>query len=475
MSRLTAAVLAGAVVVSGLSVAAAGRDVPAPVEVARPPEQVPISRTALVCPEAPTTAKSDSTLFALVPPVADDGGSTDEGTATLTTLDGEESADLGTLAGPGQASLTELGPDQAPAVQLTADGSFAPGITAAQWTKEQSDSLSGLAISACGAAADDFWFPGVTTAVGSTSRLIVSNPTPAIAVVDLEFFGKGGKVKAVGERGIAVGPLTRQSLDLSTFAPGLDPATLHVSASSGRVAVALRTDRINGFTPAGSEWIAPSAAPGTDLVIDAGLADASGQQLELTNPGDRQALVKVQVIDTGGPFTPSGFENISIPPGSVRVKPLDAVTDGSALAISIRSSGSVLGAVVSEDDDAADFTMSSVGSPITDPAVVPVVPGTDLSLVFASGTRTSGQVSIEAFGRGGESIRTDEVNLKGFASTTWEPGKTGDRKPAYYVVTVTVDAGLQAVAHYDSDDGVATLPVSSGVYAVQRPGVQSAH
>lgn len=474
MNRLSVILATGAVVVSGVAVALAGRPAPAIDRQAPAGTDVALSNQTLVCPESAAKPESKVTLFAVTAPTDATG---DDGETVIGTLDAAAS-EVATLTTPGEAIVRPLGPDTRPAVQVAADGGLAPGLAADQWTFDDTKEAAGLSVAACAAAGDDFWFTGVNTDVGATTRLVLSNPSPAISVVDLGFYSTKGMVRDVGERGIAVAPFSREVLDLAQFAPGLAAATVHVHATRGRVVAALGTALVDGVDLAGTEWIGPSAEPGTDLVVNAPLAEAGSQQLQLTNTSDRQALVKVQVIDVGGPFTPTGFADISVPPGSVHIEDIGAVTERAGVALSVTSNVPVTAATVSTKDKAADFTTSGVGTPLTTPAVVPVIPDTDLSVAFASGSRTSGQVRIEGFSRSGESVGSEQVNLKGFTTTTWEPAARagsdkGGPKAAYYVVTVTVDAQMSASAQYVGAHGVASLPVTSSATVVQRPGVQS--
>src|SRR5262249_30349863 len=121
-----------------------------------------------------------------------------------------------------------------PAAVVMGEQGLAPGATAAQISVEKDKSHAGLSASGGLARADSWWFSGVTTTIGSTSRIILTNPTPAISVADLHLYGPKGPITAVGARGIALAPESATSIQLSRFAPGLQAMTVNVEATTGR-------------------------------------------------------------------------------------------------------------------------------------------------------------------------------------------------------------------------------------------------
>jgi hypothetical protein len=178
----------------------------------------------------------------------------------------------------------------------------------------------------------------------------------------------------------------------------------------------------------------------------------------------------VQVVGDSGAFVPSGLDSVRVPPGAVVTKDLGSIVDKDSAAILLSSTALVTGAVVSTSSKPTDVAVTSSSLPLSDPAVIAVLPDTDLTVAFSSAVRTGGQVSIEGFADGGRSVSSETVNLKGQTTTRWEPPKRS--KAAYFVVTVTVDGSMQAVAHYSGKDGVAALPVTSSTFTVTRPDVR---
>jgi hypothetical protein len=347
------------------------------------------------------------------------------------------------------------------------------GASAYQWSVE-GGRRSGRTVSACAAGAGDWWFDGVDTSVGSTSRLVLSNTTPAIAVVDLEILGPHGDVDTVGQRGIALAPNSQRAVDLARFAPNLAAASVHVDARVGRVTAAVETSLIKGVTPGGAEWLPPATAPSTDAVIDAALDGSRTQQLQIVNPADVEALVQVQVVDDSGPFVPAGLESVQVPPHTVKAVSLSKVSDNGPVSVRLSCDTPVTGAVVSTAKSGSDYAVTAPSAQLTEATVVPVIPGADMALSFTGSQQGSGEVRITGIDRKGDQVFADTVNLKGLRTTEWTPPKKPRGRPAYLLVSVVVDPHAQAVAHYTARDGVAALPLVPGVYSVVRPEVTAA-
>jgi hypothetical protein len=468
VSKIGAAVLAAAVLVSAGAVAVAGQAVDQPESPERSPSVVATTKATLACPQRPRRASTEATIFA-VSPVSEDGTAGHAGTVSASVLGSDSSGDLETLDVRGSAFVRPLADTVDPSVIVSAAGPISAGLTATQWSTETGASSAGTAASWCQAGADDWWFTGVSTSVGSTSSIVLTNSTPAIAVADLNFFGPDGPVTAVGERGIALAPQSQQTISLGRFAPGIDALTVNVHATTGRVTAALASELTSGVTPGGTEWLPAADVPATSILIDASFGSADERSLQITNPGDSEALVKVQVVDESGAFTPSGLEDLRVAPGAVVSEDLTDIVDKGAAAVSLSSTVPVTGAVISSVSRPNDFAVSVPSPELGTPAVVPAIPDSDLELAFSSSIRKGSAVEIVGFTADGTSVLIKSLNLTGRRTTTWQPPATS--KAAYYVVTVKVDGDLHAIAQYSGKDGITALPVLSGTYTVTRPDV----
>ncbi|MEP6667222.1 MAG: DUF5719 family protein, partial [Nocardioidaceae bacterium] len=406
MSRRSSGVVGGgALLLAAAAVAVTATASPTRQAVDRTPEVVPTTSVQLSCPGSPTDRRTSTSLFAVAPPRDDTTETSPGGELTALPLASTRQRPVAFSEEVGVPVATRLTTRDGPSVTVAGRGGLAEGAYAAQESVSQDRQLSGLAISACQQPADGWWFNGLDTSVGSTARLVLSNPTPAVAVVDLKFYGPDGVVKSVGARGIPVAPQSRQSLDLAKFAPGLDAVTLHVLANRGRVTAAINVSRVTGATASGSDWISPASAPSTDLLVNPGDSGPGEQRLVVTNPGRREALVQVRVLDAGGPFTPTDLKDIQIKPGRTEVVDISDITQNSSAALNVTSTVEVTAATVSERSRSPlDFTVATSSPALGDPAVVPVFQGSSVTLGFTTAQDGGGKVGLETYDGNGGSL-----------------------------------------------------------------------
>ncbi len=462
-----------ALLVAALAVFAMSAASPAPEAIDLKPDVVPSSSVQLSCPESPANRRESTSMFAVAPPGGQTTGDRANGSLIASPLSSSARDAVGTSDEVGVPVSTPLRRADKPSITVTGKGGLAAGAFAGQESVFDDQRVSGLAVSACQQPADSWWLNAVDTSVGSTARLVLSNPTPAVAVVDLKFYGPDGPVNAVGARGIPLAPHSRDSVDLARFAPGLDGLTLHVLAERGRVTAAVNVSRVNGATPAGNDWISPADEPSTDLVVNAGDGGPGDQRLVVTNPGRRDALVQVRVLGESGPFTPTGLKDLEIKPSRSRMLNISGITDSTSAALNVTSTVEVTAATVSERSrNPLDFTVTTSSPALREPAVVPVFSGTTGTLAFTTVKDGGGRVELEMYDDNGDSLGTEPVNVRAGATAIWSDKLP--RRTAYLVVTVRDGAGLQGVVTYHNGAGLASMPIVSGEWTVSRPAVRPA-
>lgn len=475
MNRILGAACALAVVAAGASVAVAGRSSDHLMEPPRSPEVVSTPTATLSCPESPATKQTETRLLVVSPAaVPADDVLPPEGTAEISVLAKADGRVLESLTTRGTPASLKLTPADRPSAVVRASGAMAPGLSGAQWSTARKDAGNGHAASLCQAPDDEWNFGAISTAVGATSRLVVSNPTPAVAVFDLEFFGPDGAVDAVGARGIAIASQSQQSFDLAQFAPGVEAMAMRLSVDSGRVVAAVHTDLVSGNDPDGSEWIPASQPPSTEVLVNPGYAKGTDNELQIANTSDREALVQVQIITDSGPFAPSKLQDLQVPPFSVLTEQLSDVTEQDAAAVHLTSTTPLIASVVDRSDRAGDFAVASSSPPISAPAVVPIIDDADLTLALTSSERARGQVVVTAYAPDGAEVSSTAFNLRGLTTKTWEPDAKTVRKAAYLVVSLPVELGLHGVAQFASQAGITSLPIAPGAYTLSKPSVEPA-
>ncbi len=103
-----------------------------------------------------------------------------------------------------------------------------------------SGDIAGLAAVPCLAPRNDTWLIGGSTALGSSARLVLTNPTGVASDVVVTFYGPAGKVDQ--DLSVAVGGHSQSTFLLEGVAAGLATLAAHVEATAaGVVALSFRT------------------------------------------------------------------------------------------------------------------------------------------------------------------------------------------------------------------------------------------
>jgi hypothetical protein len=209
----------------------------------------------------------------------------------------------------------------------------AAGAAALQATLGATGDLRGLAAASCTAASSDIWLVGAGTAEGERARLLLANPTPAAALLDVFVHGPSGRVKAPAGEGIVV-PSGRQiAVFVDALAPDAGEIAVHVATRSGRVVAALHHTRLRGFTPGGVDDVTAAAAPARSQVVPGVVVAAHGTSfVRVAVPGTAEAVVRVSLIGPDGTVAGAGAV-LGIPGGGVRDVALTGVADGSYSAV----------------------------------------------------------------------------------------------------------------------------------------------
>lgn len=125
--------------------------------------------------------------------------------------------------------------------------------------------IAGLAAVTCLTPREDSWLVGGATTTGASSRLVLTNPTDASSDVMVTLYGPDGPVDE--PQRLAVGARSQESVLLEGVADGLPSMAVHVEATGSGVTATLQDSRLDGFLPAGSDWIAAAEGPATRLVM----------------------------------------------------------------------------------------------------------------------------------------------------------------------------------------------------------------
>ncbi|MFV0252353.1 MAG: DUF5719 family protein [Beutenbergiaceae bacterium] len=311
---------------------------PEPAAVEIPSYTVSADKTSWVCAAAPTlpTASAGDDI-AYDPELGTGGGqlSTEvrmmalgEPAAPELTFGevGTEGAVAGTAAGLALAVATDIA-DPTVSVVTGSNGEvpLAGGLAVA---RADAGDLRGLSVSSCGQPITSAVLVGGSTSLGSSTRLVLSNPGQTVATVTLTGWSGTGPLPEIAP--IVVPPGQVQALLLETISLS-ERLAIRVDVAGGRVVPTLQDSSLDGLIAAGTETIGPAADPATEVFFSAVpllVADEAAANLRLLNPDEQAATVSVDLLGPDGPEALEGAQDTVIEPGSVLDISLAGVHEG---------------------------------------------------------------------------------------------------------------------------------------------------
>lgn len=314
-------------------------------------EVQPVDSSTGVCPEPGSTDGSLTTSMVTVVP--DLPGQDRDGEAIIDFLDGGDSdgsggagedagndADAerrGGLSAPGDVVLVSSLESRLPALDVRTLGGLAPGLVAAQTTRDSFSDGRGLASQPCLAPGTSWWFVGGGSTPGRETSLVLVNPEATQAELEVAIKGPDGPVSTPRLRGLVIEPRSRVVVRLSREAPRLPVAAWRVTVRQGRVMAALADREAEGFIPRGADWIPASVDPSTRVLVPGVAGGAGGRQLLIHAPGDLTATVRIRLITAQGSFVPSSAPEVEVPGGTVLAVDLDESLQGEDATVDLQS------------------------------------------------------------------------------------------------------------------------------------------
>ena len=161
---------------------------------------------------------------------------------------------------------------------------------------------------------------------GQGAKLIIINPEPDEALIDVTLSGPAGEITGDGLRGITIPANSQHEIDLGPLAGSLDAVGARVRSSVGRVLAVAQVSRDKGGD------FATSTVQSTRLMVAAIPAGASKATLLLTNPGTSRNVVRIEALGEGGRFDLPGFESYAVDAQRTIAIDLTAAIEGAHLA-----------------------------------------------------------------------------------------------------------------------------------------------
>jgi hypothetical protein len=265
--------------------------------------------------------------------------------------------------------------DQAVAVAATAVGPLSGGLEAEQVSRGVDGLQRGLAGTRCEGTSADTWFVGGATTAGVATQLMLVNPYDDDALVDVELYGKGGRIEAPGAEGILVEGRERRVVDLAELAPDESALALHVLAREGRISPAVRDARVHGETPWGVDWV-PRAGRPSSVVDLPGVAPGNGRRvLYVAAPGEDNAEFSVQLTLSDGQVVPTGYDLETVLAGRVVALDMTKAIAGRSTSIRVQAEGApVLASMLVENraryNPIQEFAYVGAARALDGPAVI---------------------------------------------------------------------------------------------------------
>lgn len=176
----------------------------------------------------------------------------------------------------------------------------------------------------CATAPSDRWYlANGTTARGAAEFLVLFNPFPDDAVVDITFDTNEGRAEPEGTQGLPVPPGSTTVVDLTVTGPlRQDDVAAAVVARRGRLVVE-RVQTFPGIAGQGIGLTLAAPAPAEVWTFPEGInQEGVVETWAVFNPTDRQAIVSLEIVPDEGPALEP--LDLTIEPGRQQVQVADA-------------------------------------------------------------------------------------------------------------------------------------------------------
>lgn len=259
--------------------------------------------------------------------------------------------------------------------------------------------LRGLAAAACQDPGITQWLVGGGTELGTTTELVLSNPSRTPATVTLDLWGAGGELALAGPSTYLVAPGGQVTTLLGGLAAEQNRLVARVSTSGAMVTAYLQHTVLDGLTPVGVDFVTAGAEPATAQVLTgvsveaSEVTDADVALLRVLAPhGDGTASVRVLGAD--GQQVLRGAETVELVAGAVTDVSLAGLPAGTYTVVVQADTVVVAGAQMTRTGK-ADPDQPLVGTP-KDRAWVATRQDRSATAIAALPSGTQGRVVLTA-------------------------------------------------------------------------------
>ncbi|WP_062312030.1 DUF5719 family protein [Demequina rhizosphaerae] len=225
----------------------------------------------------------------------------------------------------------------------TGAGFLAEGDVAASVERIGGGDVAGLSAASCVAPVRDQWLVGGSTALGSSARLVLTNPSDASTEATVTLYGGLGELEEHAV--VSIAPGGQQDLLLESVVAEVPALAVRVVATGAGVVAHLQDSRLDGFQPAGTDWVGRGSAPSTRLVVPGVGAEAEDAATTLRLMAPDGATADLMLAGDEGLVEWGGVSGLALEPGVVTEVEVPALASG---AVEIRADAPVVaGAMIS--------------------------------------------------------------------------------------------------------------------------------
>lgn len=187
-----------------------------------------------------------------------------------------------------------------------------------------SGDLRGLTAAGCLEPQSDTWLVGGSLSPGTTSRLVISNPSKTTSSVSITLFTDSGQIEPVGGQRMVLAAGTSREMLLGGLLTGSGPISVRVRASDAPVAAYVATHTLDGLVPHGVSIVSPAVKPQERaVVVGPGATAKSGKRtLRIVNPhpvpvvSTWQGISADGIVNKGAAVTVAAQSSVDVDLGS---------------------------------------------------------------------------------------------------------------------------------------------------------------
>ncbi|WP_084124208.1 DUF5719 family protein [Demequina sp. NBRC 110054] len=195
------------------------------------------------------------------------------------------------------------------------DAEVVEGLFGASIERVSDGDIAGYAALACATPATTQWLVGGSTALGSSARLVLVNPTQSNVEATVTLYSGSGRIDA--QHVVAVGAGGVEDVLLEAIQDGIEATAVRVDATGAGIVAAIQDSALDGLQPAGTDWIASVTELGTSLVVPLVGARGLDSSAVLRLVAPEGGTVSLSLANADGEVAWSGVAEVELEPGVV--------------------------------------------------------------------------------------------------------------------------------------------------------------